>query len=96
MVVCSSGGFFGVGGGGGCGRGGQRHDVCVVEGVLAGGEGGERCRGGEEQVAAEAVVGVDCVGGLEGDFLLGSWGGHGEVGAGGGGDVHGGVGEVDD
>lgn len=52
----------GLGGGGGPLRGwGERHDVGFVEGVGAGWEGGEWCCGGEEEVAAEAVVGVDCV-----------------------------------
>ena len=59
-----------------------------VEGVGAGGEGGEGCCCCEEKVRAEAVVGVDCVAGLEGDFLGGCWGGHGKVGAGGGDEVH--------
>jgi hypothetical protein len=70
------------------GRGWERHDAGAVCGVLAGRQGGEGGRGCEEEVRAEAVVGVDCGGGGEGDFLLWGGRGHGEVGAGGGGDVH--------
>ena len=63
--------------------------MCFVERVVALGERGERCGCCEEEVAAEAVVGVDCVAGLEGDFLGGCGRGHGEEGTGGCGDVHG-------
>jgi hypothetical protein len=62
--------------------------VCFVEGVVALGKRGEWCRGCEEEVRAEAVVGVDCVACLEGDFLFRGGRGHGEVGAGGCCDVH--------
>lgn len=72
------------------GRGWWRegHDVCGVAGVFAGGQGVQGGGGGEEEVGAEAVVGVDCGGGGEGEFLRGGWRGHGEVVAGGPGDVH--------
>ena len=39
-------------------------------------------------MVAQAVVRVDCVAGLEGDLLLGSGRRHGEVRAGGSGDIH--------
>jgi hypothetical protein len=77
---------------GGRGRGRQRHDVGFVGGVLARRQRGEGGCGREEQVAAQAVVRVDGVGGLQGDLLLGRGRGHGEVGARGLGDVHGGAG----
>lgn len=70
----------------------QRHDVCGVGRVVAGGEGVEGRGGGEEEVRAEAVVGVDCRGGGEGEFLRGRGRGHRKVVAGGLGDVHGGEG----
>lgn len=62
--------------------------MCGVEGVCALGERGEGRGCCEEEMAAEAVVGVDCVACLERDFLRGRGGWHGEVGAGGCCDVH--------
>ena len=89
-VVCvwgAAGGGLGFAGGG---RGWQRHDVRIVLRVLARRQRGERRCRREEEVAAQAVVRVDGVGGLERDLLLGRGRGHGEVGARGLGDVHGG------
>jgi hypothetical protein len=63
--------------------------VCSVLRVLPCGEGGQRGRCCEQEVAAQAVVGVHCVGGLEGDLLLSRRRGHGEVGAGRLNDIHG-------
>ena len=59
-------------------RRGQREDVSFVEGRrAAAGEGGEGVEGCEEEVGAEAVVGVDLGLGLR---LGGGGGGHWEVG----------------
>lgn len=44
--------------------------MCVVDRVLPCRKSWERCAGCEEKVGAEAVVGVDGVGGCEGDLLL--------------------------
>lgn len=63
VVVCGREVGF-IGGatafGGGCSRWWrERHDVGLVAGVLPRGEGVEGCRGCEEEVRAEAVVGVN-------------------------------------
>lgn len=67
----------------------QRHDVCLVVGVLASRERRKRRTCGEEQVCAETVICVNGRGGGERDLLIGRGRGHRKVGAGGGDDVHG-------
>ena len=75
---------------GGRGRGwrGERHDVGLVEGMLARWQLGQLGAGREEQMCAEAVVGVDGARGGQGDLLGGSGRRHGEVCAGGLRDIH--------
>lgn len=71
------------------GRGRKRHDVRLVLRVLPCGKSGQRCCCCKEKVAAHAVVGVDCVGGLKSDLLLRRRRRHGEVGARRLNDIHG-------
>lgn len=55
--------------------------MCLILRVLPCRKSGQRSCGRKEEVAAQAVVSVHCVRGLEGDLLLGCGRGHGEVGA---------------
>lgn len=70
-------------------RGRERHDVSLVLRVLPCGKSGQRCGRCKEKVAAQAVVGVDCVGGLKGYLLFRRGRRHGEVGARRLNDIHG-------